>query len=117
MSETKQSWSGDGFRIDDLSSEEPHAMLCVHHGGSPACEDENEKHRLVCPECLASGEEHNYKEYLDKLTRQVRKSKALDEVVTKQRDMARKQLADAESRDVHDPHPLALEIVPLVRIE
>jgi hypothetical protein len=31
--------------------EKPHPMLCVHHGGSPACEDTNKKYGFTCPKC------------------------------------------------------------------
>lgn len=35
-----------------LRSEPHHPMLCVHHGGSPACEEENKKYGFTCPKCL-----------------------------------------------------------------
>lgn len=35
-----------------LVKEEPHPYLCVHHGGSPACEDSNKKYGFVCPKCV-----------------------------------------------------------------
>lgn len=33
--------------------EEPHPMLCVQHGGSPACEVENRRNGFICPKCWA----------------------------------------------------------------
>lgn len=34
-----------------LVKEEPHAMFCVQHGGSAACEESNEKYGFDCPRC------------------------------------------------------------------
>ena len=31
--------------------EEPHALYCVQHGGSPACEISNKSHGFACPRC------------------------------------------------------------------
>lgn len=33
--------------------ESPHPMLCVQHGGSPACEEENRRHGFPCPRCFS----------------------------------------------------------------
>jgi len=39
------------FQVDTIQTEEPHPYLCIEHGGSPACEEENRKSGFSCPKC------------------------------------------------------------------
>lgn len=38
--------------LQALAAFRPKPLLCVRHGGSPACEEHNRKYSLACPKCI-----------------------------------------------------------------
>ncbi len=65
--------------------EQPLPMLCVHHGGSPACEAGNKTYGFTCPKCdmerddFEEAEDPTLQKYKTGLTRQVTALRALIE--------------------------------------
>jgi len=47
----------------ETEQEKSHPMLCVHHGGSPSCEDSNKRHGFECPKCLDEREKEQAKDH------------------------------------------------------